>query len=125
MNQSGTIINQLTRLVELFLARCSDTTTLNELAAIIEDRGNWAKGHDLFQRIRRQTLAAERTQDSDLVAQYYFEEMCAKTIYNLSGRSAPFDSDSPYWIVPAALSLARTLHLGTAPVLAIVSPGEG
>ena len=42
-----------------------------------------------------------------------YEEACAKTIYNLSNSSAPFDADSPYCIVPNAFALAR--HLGVDP----------
>lgn len=36
-------------------------------------------------------------------------EACAKTIYNLSGSSARFDADSPYWIAPGAGALAGEL----------------
>ena len=51
-----------------------------------------------------------------------FEEVCAKTLYNLCGSRAPFDPDSPYWIVPNAFALARALGIPGAKELAIVAP---
>jgi hypothetical protein len=67
--------------------------------------------HGLFQRIRQKTLVAERDRNDQAVAQFHFEEACAKTIYNFSGGAAPFDADSPYWIVPRALAFARAIGL--------------
>ena len=66
------------------------------------------RGHDLFQRIRKTTIAAERAHEQRLVAQYLFEEVCAKTLYNLSGEPAPFDPDVPFRIVPNAILFARS-----------------
>jgi hypothetical protein len=81
----------------------------------------WTKGHDLFDRIRRKTLVAERNADARGLAQYLFEEVCAKTLYNLAGASAPFDPDSPYWIVPNAFALARRLGFPDSDVVSIVA----
>ena len=97
------------KLIELFAERCKDRETLDELTALAADRSRWSKAHGLFDRIRRKTLVAERAGDQTLTAQYVFEEICAKTLYNLSGESAPFDADSPYWIVPNAFALARRI----------------
>jgi hypothetical protein len=69
------------------------------------------RGHDLFQRIRKTTIAAERAHEQRLVAQYLFEEVCAKTLYNLSGEPAPFDPDVPFRIVPNAILFARTVDV--------------
>ena len=57
-----------------------------------------------------------------LEAQYIFEEVCAKTLYNLANAAAPFDADSPYWIVPNAIALARLLNIDDAEVLRVVTP---
>jgi hypothetical protein len=122
MNKRGTITDQLTQLVDLFAGHCTDASNLTELSEILGDRGKWPKAHELFGRIRRKNIAAQHAQDHGLISQYDFEEICAKTIYNLSGRSAPFDSDSPYWVIPTALTLAQSLQLDTALILAIVSP---
>ena len=62
--------------------------------ALVE--GARPEAHALFRSIRTKTLEAERTKDAVLTAQYLFEEICAKTLYNMSISSAPFDPDSPY-----------------------------
>ena len=46
-----------------------------------------------------------------------FEEICAKTLYNISGHIKgrefpyPFDDDSPFWVFPIAVGFARALGL--------------
>lgn len=47
------------------------------------------------------------------LAQCAFEEICAKTLYNLSGEPAPFDADSPFWVIPLAINLGANLGLTT------------
>ena len=56
-----------------------------------------------------------------LSAQYCFEEICTKTLFNLSYSSAPFDPDSPYWLVPNAFTFARALGIADSRVLEIVA----
>ena len=114
--------NVLKTLIETFAARTTDRTTLDELYHMIEDRSTWHKAHDLFQRIRLKNLDAGRRVEPQLEAQYCFEEVCAKTLYNLSGRPAPFDADSPYWIVPNALAAARQLGIDERDIVTIVAP---
>jgi len=94
---------------------------LDELSALLADEDSWPKAHKLFQRIRHKALIAEREKNAVLAAQYFFEEVCAKTIYNLSGEFAPFDADSPYWVVPNALALARQLNIDDDEVLRLVA----
>jgi hypothetical protein len=93
---------------------------MDELRQLLPVRDRWQRAHDLFQRIRRKNLDAHLRGDQLLESQYLFEEVCAKTIYNLSGHSAPFDADSPYWIVPNAFALARTLQIDDREVLRII-----
>lgn len=83
-------------------------------------RERWRGARDLFDRIRQKTMVAERQHDRVRLAQYLFEEACAKTLYNLSGSSAPFDMDSPYWVVPSALVLASFLGIDAKKVAEIV-----
>src|SRR5215469_5049601 len=104
-----TITEAIRHLALIFADRSADRSTLDELHQMAGDPGSWHKAHDLFNRIRKKTLDAER-RDAELIVQYLFEEACAKTLYNLSRSAAPFDPDSPYWIVPIALATAR--HLG-------------
>ena len=62
------------------------------------------------------TLAADKRRDELALAQYAFEEICAKTLYNLTHECAPFDPDSPFWVLPLAVDLG--LRLG------VTDPGE-
>jgi len=50
------------------------------------------------------------------MAQHAFEEICAKTLYNLTREPAPFDPDSPFWVLPLAVGLG--FRLG------VTDPGE-
>ena len=102
------------RLVRLFLPHCEDSETLLALYAMTTEQGQWRDGHDLFRKIRSKTLVAERSVNRIKSMQYCFEEVCAKTLYNLSGSPAPFDSDSPDWIRPNALALAKALGIPDA-----------
>jgi hypothetical protein len=120
MNRGGGIIPAMRELIAIFALRCSDRTTLEQLAAITPVRGDWPKAREIFQHIRAKSLRALRMNDPLLEAQYRFEEVCAKTLYNLTGSNAPFDADSPYWIVPYAISLARQLGIDDAEVLRVV-----
>jgi hypothetical protein len=105
---------EIQRLVGLFLLRCDDRDTLLALDGMAAEQDQWRGGHDLFGRIRSKTLVAERSGDRLKSVQYYFEEVCAKTLYNLSGSPAPFDKDSPDWIHPNALALAQALSIPDA-----------
>jgi hypothetical protein len=101
---------EIQRLVRLFLPNCNDSSTLLILDAMGDDRTLWPSAHLLFQRIRAKTLTCG-PENTVAYAQYLFEEVCAKTFYNLSGCPAPFDKDAPDWIWPNALNLARSLGL--------------
>ncbi len=104
-------------LVRLFLPRCSDQSTLRELDDMASDDKNWRHAHDLFGRIRDKTLQASAAHDRRLETQYLFEEICAKTMYNMAGHvlgpgwPAPFDHDSPSWVIPNAVELAQELGI--------------
>jgi phage shock protein A len=115
------MLEHMKGLIEVFAARSRDRSTLDELHQMIGDQRSWHKAHDLFNRIRKKTLDAESRKDALADCQYLFEEACAKTLYNLSDTNAGFDEDSPYWIVPNALSLARRLGLHESEVTKIVA----
>src|SRR5688572_24948630 len=104
------VASSISEMARFFLPHCSDVSTINELVAMTADRSQWRKGHDLFRRVRTKTLRADETSDVSLQHQYCFEEICAKTLYNLSGCQdpAPFDDDSPFWVIPLAVDFARS-----------------
>lgn len=90
---------------------------------LLSERDRWKDAHSLFYRIRKKTLAADKEGDPILQCQYLLEEICAKTIYNLSGQPAPFDPDSPYWIIPNAIALACQLGLDDKEVVDLIVRG--
>ncbi|TQF30902.1 hypothetical protein UNPA324_15760 [Bradyrhizobium sp. UNPA324] len=102
-----------------FEARCEDKDTLRKLIALANDRSRRKQAHALFYDIRNKTLAAQKRDDQLGVAQYAFEEICAKTLYNLTREPAPFDPDAPFWVLPLALKLARMLGIKNA---GLISP---
>ena len=88
---------------------------------MIDNTNSWPQAHKLFQEIRHKNLEATKKKNKVLEAQYCFEEVCAKTLYNLSGASSPFDADSPYWIVPNAIAFAQYLKIDETEVIKIVA----
>lgn len=110
------IITAMLGLLTLFEARCEDKATLRRLIKLAEDRSRRSEARALFSEIRQKTLTAEKSGDDLALAQYAFEEICAKTLYNLTHGPAPYDPDSPFWILPLAVNLGRRLG--------ITDPGE-
>ena len=121
MNYGEKILDDMDGLIRLFSPHCSDRVTLDELHQMIGSQRSWSTAHSLFGRIRTKTLEAESTKDHARACQYLFEEICAKTLYNLSGESAPFDADSPYWIIPNAMAFARKVGISDSEVIRVVA----
>jgi len=121
MNYGSKILDDMENLLGLFSTVCSETSTMEKLLAMTKDRGSWPKAHSLFQAIRAKTLKTKKSKDRKLEAQYLFEEVCAKTLYNLSNEVTPFDPDSPYWIVPNAINLARMKGIPDDKIIEIVA----
>lgn len=105
------IISAMQGLFDVFEPLCDDKQSLQALRKMASNRGRWSDADGLFQGIRQKTLAAQKKGDDLRLAQYAFEEKCAKTLYNLSGASAPFDADSAFWVIPLAIQLASRLGL--------------
>jgi hypothetical protein len=113
------ILTPVATLLDLFAQHCDETATIAELRQMIDDRDSWGKAYALFQKISQKTLQAERYADVGQY-QYLFEEVTAKTLYNLSHEPASFDADPPYGIVPNALNLARRLKIDRSRIIEIV-----
>jgi hypothetical protein len=103
------IISAMLEMLAIFESACEDRHTLRRLSAMASDRATWQGGHALFQEIRHKTLKAGKRHDELALAQYEFEESCAKTLYNLSYSEGPFDPDSAFWVLPLAVDLGRRL----------------
>ena len=108
------IITAMLAPLMFFEGRCKDKETLRKLIALANDRSRRKQAHALFSEIRRKTLAAEQRNDQLALAQYNFEEICAKTLYNMTREPAPFDPDSPFWVLPLALELGQMLGVADA-----------
>ena len=115
------LIDQIEALVVLFLPCCKDRVTLLELKGLLGDEKEWPKAHYLSTRIRAKNLKAGKSGDAKAEAQYYFEEICAQTIYNLSASKKPFDPDAPYWVIPMALKLAKALEIDSGKIIEIAT----
>jgi hypothetical protein len=96
-------------MLTVFESACEDGDTLRRLSQMASNRGKWRDGHALFQEVRRKTLNAEKRKDELALAQHAFEDICAKTLYNLSHSPAPFDADSAFWVLPLGVDLGRRL----------------
>lgn len=111
-NETAEAIQEMVR---FFLPHCSEQSTLRELDEMASDDEKWRYAHALFSRIRDKTLRADKGRDRLLQHQYSFEEICAKTLYNMSGHIQgrefpyPFDDDSPFWVIPIAVAFAQAL----------------
>jgi hypothetical protein len=118
MNRSATnALFAIRNLATLLAARSEDTATLRTIIDFTNDRGRWQKAHGLFDQIRSKISKAMSRGDETLEAQYRFEEVCVKTLYNLGRYSAPFDPDSPYWIIPNALRAGELLGFTDSEIL--------
>jgi hypothetical protein len=115
------ITDAIQKLIALFKPHSSDCSTLMELSEVVADWKRWRASRDLFNRIRKKALANKPLSKS-LGAQYTFEELCAKTLHNISRAGPPFDEDSAYYIVPSAIVLARALNIDDSEVVRIVVP---
>jgi hypothetical protein len=111
--------NAIGELIALFLPHCADRSTMLLLKVMASDAKQWREAHKLFRRIRDKTLKADETSDRRLQLQYAFEELCAKTLYNIADHNKgfssaylpPFDDDAPLYVVPAAVALAQELGI--------------
>jgi len=88
------------------------------------DKAKWYDAHGLFNTIRDRNLRAIKENNKVKECQYCFEEVCAQTLYNIIRPTAPFDPDSPYWVIKNALALAKALNIPTEEVVNIVAPNK-
>ncbi len=111
------VLFAIRNLATLLSSRSEDPATLRTIIEFTNDKGRWQKAHGLFDEIRSKASRASTRGDETLEAQYRFEEVCVKTLYNLGRYSAPFDPDSPYWIIPNALRAGELLGIEASEIL--------
>jgi len=115
------IVEQMDRLLAVFQPHCHDADTLKELRALLHEPQDWVQAHYLSTRIRAKALNAVKEGDLKGELQFAFEEVCAKTLHNLSSSKKPFDPDTPYWIIPLALKLAKVLAIDERKILDVAT----
>ncbi len=115
------LVEQIDALISLFKPLCRETDTLLELQGLLHHEKEWPKAHYLSVRIRTKNLNAIKSGDARAEAQYYFEEICAQTLHNLTQSKKPFEPDVPYWIIPIALKFAKTLGIDSGKIVEIVT----
>lgn len=74
--------------------------SIRDLYPIIDDKSKWKEAHKIFSGIRIFNLENKNYKPENYLS---LAELVAKVIYNASGESAPFDSDSGHYISSLAL----------------------
>jgi len=119
-------------LLNLFRDHVPDKETSVWVIELVADEDKWPGAHRLFDLIRERSLAARGDAGPPVVpadrvngaqvAQYSFEELCLKTIFNETDTTYPFDSCSPFWVASSAIQFARALEIPVAAVIAVIAP---
>jgi len=79
--------------------------SVRELHSIIDDKNRWSEAHGQFSKIREFLLDHKNFLHESFLL---LAEKIAKVTYNASGKPAPFDSDSGWYIPSLALQTARS-----------------
>ncbi len=109
--------DSITRLVALFDGRMPDPEVQKQLCEIASDSARWPDAHRYRSTVRQRLLA---TSDALLQGQYYFAESCLEALYNETDALDPFDSVSPFWVVPNTISLAGMIEISLDAVIGAV-----
>ena len=115
------IAEELKELLDLFLETAPDKESNRLVWKFCNEKQRWVKAHGLHSTIRDRTVKASKSGDEIRETQYLFEEAIAKTLHNLTRSDAPFDPDSPYWVLKNALALAKALKIEPAKIAQIVT----
>ena len=104
-------------LLKLFESRARDRETHAWVVELASDENLWPNAQDVFRQIRRRSLECK---DEATQCQYYFEEVCLKSLFNETNTDMPFDSDSPHWIIKNALMFARAVGIPEKEIIEII-----
>ena len=115
------MIDEIKLLLDLFEDKVPDKESNRLVWQFCNEKHKWIKAHGLHRTLRDRNLKAIKQGNKIKECQYRFEEVIAKTLFNLTKPNAPFDPDSPYWVIRNALSLARALDIPVEKVVEIVA----
>ena len=116
------VTSEMIALLDLFEEHVPDKESNRLVRRFCSENHKWTKAHGLHSTLRDRNLKAIKQGNKIKECQYRFEEVCAKTLWNLISPNTPFDPDSPYWVIKNALTLAKALGTPVAQVVDIVSP---
>jgi hypothetical protein len=103
-------------LLRAFAPHIPDMESNEVLTKLCEEPSLWGAAHDAFDEVRRRYL---NTSSHAYRAQYSFEEACAQAMYNAHSPTDSFDESAAFFVVPAAIGLARQLGFSDSEVLAL------
>ncbi len=115
------IVEEIKLLLDLFLEEVPDRESNRLVWKFCDEKHRWIKAHGLHDTLRDRNLKAIKQNNHIKECQYCFEEVIAKTLFNLTRSEAPFDPDSPYWVIKNALTLAKALGIPAEKVIEIVA----
>lgn len=114
------IVEEMKSLLDLFQNEVPDRESNRLVWKFCDEKHRWVKAHGLHSTLRDRNLKAIKQANRVKGAQYCFEEVIAKTLFNLTRPTAPFDPDSPYWVIKNAIALADVLNMPSEQVVEIV-----
>ncbi len=115
------MIEEIKLLLDLFESKVPDKESNRLVWRFCDEKHKWIKAHGLHSTLRDRNLKAIKQGNKVKECQYCFEEVIAKTLFNLTRSNAPFDPDSPYWVIKNALALAKALNISSESVVEIVA----
>lgn len=114
------MIENIIKFSNLFLESAEDPEELEKLISVTKDRQRWVKAHAYFDEVRRKNLKAIEKKQLRLKYLYSYIEICYKALFNLTYPSAPFDLESPYFIIPFALKYCDGIGLDRNRIIEII-----
>ena len=107
-------VSRAAAILDVCRMRWAAVPAVDAVSALARVPERWREGHDHFRAVRQLTLLEEKRRTNNIYYSLLFvAENTAKTIYNATAPSAPFDEDSPFWLAENALEMARNVNAST------------
>ena len=97
-----------------------DKDELYKLIKVAGNKEKWVKAKEYFDQTRRKALKVQNQNNHNLECLYSYIEVCFKSLYNLTYPSAPFDTNSPYKIIPFAIKYCKVKGLDEREIIKII-----
>ena len=111
------VIEDMQALLDLFEEYVPDKESNRAVFRYCDSRANWPRANTLFSTVHEKNLEAIENRENVLECQYSFEEVVAKTLFNMTDPTEPFEPDAPYWVIKNAITLAKALDLSPEEVI--------